>query len=222
VRFQLERFSRIGDSLRREIEEVGRLVTFSKENDPFGFNNTLEHFFFLFGGKLKVFEMNLANGKEQTLYLLGRGDMFDTVVLMDGQPHEVMTEVLEPGEALRVPIAKAREWMVRYPVFAEIVLKYVASQIRYVEELAADLTLLDTKERLIKLIIQSLERSERTGHNLLENLSHAEIAKLIGTVRHVVDRHIKQLKEEGIIEAGRRKIALKNLEKLQEKLDNIL
>jgi CRP/FNR family cyclic AMP-dependent transcriptional regulator len=222
VHFQLERFNNIGDSLRREIEEVGRFVSFSKEEDPFSFGNTLEHFFFLFSGKLKVFEMNLANGKEQTLYLLGRGDMFDTVVLLDGQPHEVMTEVLEPGKALRVPVTKVREWMVHYPVFAEIVLKYLAAQIRHVEELAADLTLLDTKERLIKLIIQNLEHNERTGQNLLENLSHAEIAKLIGTVRHVVDRHIKQLKEEGIIEAGRRKIALKNLEKLQEKLDNIL
>jgi CRP-like cAMP-binding protein len=222
VRFHLDRFNKIGDALRREIEEVGKLVTFGKQDDPFGYDITLDYFFFFFSGKLKVFEMNLHNGKEQTLYLLGRGDMFDTVTLLDNQPHEVMTEVLEPGEALRVPLSKVKEWMYRYPVFGEIILKYVAAQIRHVEELAADLTLLDTKERLIKLIIQNLERSERTGQNLLENLSHAEIAKLIGTVRHVVDRHIKQLKNDGVIDAGRRKIALKNMEKLQEKLENIL
>ncbi|HFC03577.1 MAG TPA: helix-turn-helix domain-containing protein [Nitratifractor salsuginis] len=93
---------------------------------------------------------------------------------------------------------------------------------RHVEELAADLTLLDTRERLIKLIVENIEKSRHTGQNMLENLSHAEIAKLIGTVRHVVDRHIKQLKSEGLIEAGRRKIALKNMEKLQEKLDSLL
>ena len=173
-------------------------------------------------GKVKIFQMNLNNGKEQTLYLLGRGDMYDTVTLLDGQPHEVMSEVLEAGEALRVPIGKAREWMYDYPIFGEIVLKYVAGQIRHVEELASDLTLLDTKERLIKLIIENVEKSRQTGHNMLENLSHAEIAKLIGTVRHVVDRHIKQLKAEGILETGRRKLALKNLEKLQEKLDHIV
>ena len=173
-------------------------------------------------GKVKIFQMNLSNGKEQTLYLLGRGDMYDTVTLLDGRPHEVMSEVLEEGEALRVPIGKAREWMYDYPIFGEIVLKYVAGQIRHVEELASDLTLLDTKERLIKLIIENVEKSRQTGHNMLENLSHAEIAKLIGTVRHVVDRHIKQLKAEGILETGRRKLALKNLEKLQEKLDHIL
>ncbi len=222
MHFQLERLGELGDVLRREIEDAGRIVVFNKREDPFAFGATLEYFFFIFSGKLKVFEMSLANSKEQTLYLLGRGDMFDTVTLFDDEPHEVMTEILEPGEALRVPIDRVREWIYRYPVFGNALLKYVASQIRHVEELASDLTLLDTKERLIKLFVRNLERSERTGQNLLKNLSHAEIAKLIGTVRHVVDRHIKQLKEEGIIEAGRRKIALKNLEKLQEKLENIL
>jgi len=222
VQFQLESFNRIGEGLRREIEEVGKVVSFRKNEPPFDYDETLEYFFIFMSGKVKVFQMNLNNGKEQTLYLLGRGDMYDTVTLLDGQPHEVMSEVLEAGEALRVPIGKAREWMYDYPIFGEIVLKYVAGQIRHVEELASDLTLLDTKERLIKLIVENIEKSRSTGKNMLENLSHAEIAKLIGTVRHVVDRHIKQLKAEGILETGRRKLALKNLEKLQEKLDHIV
>jgi len=72
------------------------------------------------------------------------------------------------------------------------------------------------------LIVKNLEKSKFTGQNMIENLSHAEIAKLIGTVRHVVDRHIKQLKQEEILETGRRKLALKNMEKLQEKLEHIL
>ncbi len=222
MQFQLESFNRIGEGLRREIEEVGKIVSFRKSEPPFDYDETLEYFFIFMSGKVKIFQMNLNNGKEQTLYLLGRGDMYDTVTLLDGRPHEVMSEVLEAGEALRVPIGKAREWMYDYPVFGEIVLKYVAGQIRHVEELASDLTLLDTKERLIKLIVENIEQSRKNGRNMLENLSHAEIAKLIGTVRHVVDRHIKQLKAEGILETGRRKLALKNLEKLQEKLDHIV
>ncbi len=222
VRFQLESFNAISEQLRREIEAVGKIVAFDKHDVLFDVDETLEHFFFFLSGKVKIFDMNLNNGKEQTLYLLGRGDMFDTVTLLDGKPHEVMSEILEAGEALRVPIGKVREWMYDYPIFGEIVLKYVAGQLRHVEELAADLTLLDTRERLIKLIVENIEKSRHTGQNMLENLSHAEIAKLIGTVRHVVDRHIKQLKSEGLIEAGRRKIALKNMEKLQEKLDSLL
>ncbi|WP_456457010.1 Crp/Fnr family transcriptional regulator [Nitratifractor sp.] len=221
MKFQLESFNRIGEGLRQEIESSGKVVKFARNETPFDYDETLKHFFIFLSGKIKFFQMSLDSGKEQTIYLMGRGDMYDTVVLLDGKPHELMSEVLEAGEALCLPISKVREWMHKYPMFGEIILKYVAAQVRHVEELATDLTLLDTRERLLKLIVRNLESGEK-GRNMLEGLSHAEIAKLIGTVRHVVDRHIKQLKEEGILEAGRRKIALKNMKKLQEQLDQIL
>ncbi len=220
--FQLDSFGIISDKLRLKMEEYGEVVSFAKGDTVFDYDVTLKYFFIVLSGKVKIFQMNISSGKEQTIYLLGRGDMYDTVVLLDGEPHDVMCEVLESGEALKLPIGMVREWMYDFPAFGEIVLRYIAKQVRHTEELAADLTLLDTKERLIKLIVQNLQRSKITGKNMLENLSRTEIANLIGTVRHVVDRHIKQLKEEGIMESGRRKLMLKDMEKLKEKIDSVL
>ena len=222
MRFQIEGFSRIGDRLHREMELYGKTITFEKGDTIFDYDDTLSYFYFVLSGKIKIYHMNITNNKEQTIYLLTRGDMYDTVTLLDGKPHEIMSEVLEGGEAFRVPIGKIREWMYDYPVFGEIILKYVASQMRQVEELAADLTLLDTKERLVKLIIKSMEKSKERGVNILENLSNAEIAKLIGTVRHVIDRHIKLLKSDGLIEKSRRKISLKDMEKLRDELEDYI
>ena len=222
MQFQLESIGAIGDKLRKEMELYGKTVTFQKGDSCFDYDDTLNYFYFIISGKIKIYYMNLNNGKEQTIYLLGRGDMYDTVTLLDAKPHEMMSEALESGEAFRVPIGKAREWMYDYPIFGEIILKYVASQMREVEELAADLTLLDTKERLIKLIIKNIEKAKERGVNLLENLSNAEIAKLIGTVRHVVDRHIKLLKSEGLIDKSRKRITLKDMERLRDELDNYL
>ena len=222
MQFQLAGMSRIGDKLHKEIEQYGKMVEFEKGDTIFDFDETLDYFYFILNGKIKIYHMNLNNGKEQTIYLLTRGDMHDTVTLLDGRPHEMMSEVLESGEAFRVPIGKVREWMYDYPIFGEIVLKYVASQMRQVEELAADLTLLDTKERLVKLILKNIDKSRERGVNILENLSNAEIAKLIGTVRHVVDRHIKLLKSEGLIDKSRRKIALKDMQRLQDELEDYI
>ena len=220
MRFQIEGMSRIGDRLRQEMDQYGKTVSFEKGDTIFDYDETLNYFYFILSGKVKIYHMNLNNSKEQTIYLLTRGDMYDTVTLLDGKPHDMMSEVLESGEAFRVPIGKTREWMYDYPVFGEIILKYVASQMREVEELAADLTLLDTKERLIKLILKNIEKSKERGVNILENLSNAEIAKLIGTVRHVIDRHIKLLKSEGMIDKSRRKISLKDMERLRDELED--
>ena len=222
MRFEIEGMSRIGDRLRQEIELYSKTVSFEKGDVLFDYDDTLNYFYFILSGKIKIYHMNINNNKEQTIYLLVRGDMYDTVTLLDGKSHEMMSEVLESGEALRLPIGKVREWMYDYPIFGEIILKYVASQMRQVEELAADLTLLDTKERLIKLIIKSIQKSKERGVNILENLSNAEIAKLIGTVRHVIDRHIKLLKSEGMIDKSRSKIALKDMQKLKDELEDYL
>jgi CRP-like cAMP-binding protein len=222
INFQLESFNKVGDLLKEEIEKYGKIVQFHKKEPFFSYDDTLKYFYIILRGKVKIYNMNINNGKEQTIYLLGRGDMFDTVTLLDNSPHDLMSEVLESGEALQLPLKKVKEWIFKYPPFGEIIMKYIASQLRQVEELASDLTLYDTKERLIKLIVKNLEKSKKSGINMLQNLSRAEIANLIGTVRHVVDRHINWLKSEGILDTSRKKFALKNMQKLQEKLDSFL
>ena len=219
---QLDLFRGAGEQLQQEFEQYGTVVTFDRKEHAFDYDDALHYFYIFLGGKVKIFQMNLNNAKEQTIYLMSRGDMFDTVSLLDGRAHEVMVEVLEAGSALRLPIGKAREWMYDYPVFGEIILKYVARQLRQVEELATDLTLFDTQERLLKLIVQNMERKDAQGHSILDGLSHTEIANLIGTVRHVVDRHMKKLKEEDLLEENRKRITLKNHEKLLKRIKNII
>jgi len=211
-----------GERLQQAIATHGSIVSFDRNNNPLDCDEALQFFYIFLEGKVKIFRMSLVTGKEQTIYLMSRGDMFDTVSLLDGQVHEVMAEILEAGKALKIPIGKAREWMYDFPFFGEIVLKYVARQLRHVEELASDLTLLDTQERLIKLIVQNMDRKDAQGKSILDGLSHTELANLIGTVRHVVDRHIKKLKQEGILEDARKKISLKNYEKLLEKIGDLL
>jgi CRP-like cAMP-binding protein len=219
---QLDLFGAAGEQLQREFAEHGTVVAFDRKEHGFDYDDALRYFYIFLGGKVKIFQMNLNDAKEQTIYLMSRGDMFDTVSLLDGKVHDVMVEILEAGTALRLPIGKAREWMYDYPVFGEIVLKYVAQQLRQVEALATDLTLLDTQERLLKLIVQNMERKDAQGHGILDGLSHTELAKLIGTVRHVVDRHMKKLKEEGLLDETRKKITLKDHEALLARIKNLI
>lgn len=221
MQLQLDTFGNISDQLKMEIDRYATVISFSKKEILFESDDALEYFYIFLGGKVKISQLNLSNGKEQTIYLMSRGDMYDTVTLLDGQIHEVLVEILEDGSALKIPIGKAREWMYEYPIFGEIILKYVARQLRRVEELATDLTLFDTQERLIKLIIQNMETRDEKGKNILDGLSHTEIANLIGTVRHVVDRHIKKLKAEGVLEDERRKISLKDREKLLDRVKSL-
>ncbi len=91
--FQLDSFGKIGDILRDEIESVGKIIQFTKREPFFDYDDTLKYFYIILRGKVKIYQMNINSGKEQTIYLMGRGDMFDTVTLLDNNPHDIMSEV---------------------------------------------------------------------------------------------------------------------------------
>jgi len=206
--------------LQAEFQKYGKVVNFSKNSYPFSPDDALKWFYIIINGKVKVYDINFETNREQTLYMLIRGDMFDVVSLLDNSYHELAIDVLESGQALRFPIVKVREWMKQNSNFEQLIYKYVATQIRSVESLATDISLLDTRDRLLKLLLKNIEIAQTRGVNILDNLSHSEIAALIGTVRHIIDRHLKQLKEDEILEDKKRTIILKDAKKVLEMLDS--
>ena len=213
-------FENYSDLLSEEFRNHGSIIEFSKNDNPFTPDETLKWFFVIISGKVKIYDMNFETGREQTLYLLVRGDMYDTVPLLDNKPHDLASEVLENGKAIKFPLHKVREWMRKFPKFEQLMYSYIAKQMRHTEELAVDLSLLETKERLLKLLLKNVETVDERGVAFLDKLSHTEIANLIGTVRHIIDRHFKDLKNDGIIEKNKEGIELKKLNRVLEMLTN--
>jgi len=214
-------FEPFNSNLRAEFQEHAHLIKYTKNDYPFSSDDSLNWFYIITSGKIKVYDINFETNREQTLYLLVRGDMFDVVTLLDGALHELAIDVLEAGEALRFPIEKVREWMRENRNFESLIYKYVAKQIRQVENLAIDLSLYETKDRLLKLLLKNKELMSKKGINLLENLSHSEIASLIGTVRHIIDRHLKELKNKEVIDKEKKSIILKDATKVLEMLKSL-
>ncbi len=217
---KLEPFEGIGEQLIEEINRTGRIREYPKGSPAMDPDDTLKNFYIILEGRIKVYRYNPQNNREQTLYLLGPKDMFDVLTVLDGKRHEVMTEAIDDTKVLELPIEKVRGWLEANPAFNRAFFPYMASQMRQVEELASDLSLYDTSTRLMKLILKNLDISKPVKHlGLLHNLPHEEIASMIGTVRHVVNRHLQQLKKEGILNIERKKLAVNNVKKLLEKVE---
>lgn len=170
-----------------QLEKYGEEVLFTKTDNPITYENSENYFYIIFSGKIKVFNINLDTGREQILYMLNKGDMFDVITLLDEKPHDVSTEVLEEGMAVQIPIGRVRQWMNDNQSFKAYLLPYISNQLRNLEDLASDLSLLNTSERLTKLILKDIQ----FNGELLRGLSNTEIGNLIGTVRHVIERHLK-------------------------------
>ena len=182
--------------------------------------DTSRFFYFILRGKIKISQINFETSKEQVLYLLSSGDMFDVAALLDGQSSEYLIEVVETSEVVEVPIEDVRELLAKEPSFQRFFFPYIAKQLRSMEELAVDLSLYDVYQRIVRLFAKYVDENTASPKlKIIENLSHEEIASMVGSVRKVVNRALQKLKQDGIIDLSRKKIKLLDLQKLLEKLE---
>ncbi len=215
--YTIQPFEHLDEHVQREINHFTKLVQFQKGETLFGNGELSRYFYVVQKGKIKNYQLNLETGKEQTIFVFRAGDMFDTITLLDGEVHDVMYEAMEDSAAYQMPIADVRALIESNPAFNKMFFPYLAKQMRHMEELASDISLYSTEERFIKLLIQNLDPHNLFKYKLLQGLSNSEIAKLIGTVRHVIERHLKRLKKDGLIEPKSKKLQIENAHKLLEK-----
>lgn len=215
---QSQLFTGLDEQSLESISEVFQIQFWDKGSRLFPEINTLKNFHYVASGKLKLFHVNPVNGKEFTVFILSQGDVFDVLTLLDGEKHEIEAEVLEPIEVFVAEIDKVRDWIKTNPIFNERLLPYLAQRMRRLEQKAVDVAILDTSTRLAKLIYHNLEESSHEL-KLINNLSHHDLASLIGTTRAVLNRHLQDLKQAEVIEVSRKKIHVKNLNLLKERFE---
>ena len=218
----LELLDNTNKTFEEEFYKYAKHFEYKKGSSPFYPDDLLKYFYVVVDGRVKTYQINFQTNKEQTIFIYKRGDMFDVISLLDGKAHEVVYEVIEDAHILQLPIEKVRYWLEHDATFNKKFFPYLAAHMRHTEELATELALYDTKERFLNLLVQNLNPNNKFRYQLLQNLSNSEIAKLLGTVRHVIERSIKQLKADNIIETSRRNIKVTNFKKLLEKTSQML
>lgn len=177
---------------------------------------TLKYFHFIVSGRLKIYQLEANTGREFTFFLLKKGDVFDILCLLDNDEHDVYYETLDRVVLLTVPLPTMRDWVSQYPLINKNILPYLSRQMRILEEYASNITLIDISTRLARLILKNIN-SESRELELINDLSNDEIANLIGSTRAVVNRHLQQFKNDGILTLGRQKVAIKDLNLLLER-----
>lgn len=178
-------------------------------------------------GRVKTSQVNPETGKEYIIALLSPGDIFDIIALMEKQENSVILEAMDDVRSLRVDADAAREWLDDHPEFNKNFLPYLGKRMRYIEQNASDLALHDTTTRLSKLILRNIDEKDANDKNdlpvsLINDLSHENIAKMIGSVRAVVNRSIQKLKNDKVIETTRKEKRVKNLKELIKRCENAI
>jgi CRP-like cAMP-binding protein len=179
---------------------------------------TNQRFFIVRRGRVKIVRTNGHSGRELTLWLLGPGDGFDLIALLDGQPHEISAWAIDEVQGYSAPIALLQKWMDRDSSFRLAVHRYAAHQLRQLSDLAADLALHDTATRLARLLLHYCGAGKRhsAAHTRIDDLPHEELAAMIGSVRVVVNRLISRFKRDAIVQTDHGRLLIRDMSKLMQ------
>ena len=161
---------------------------------------------------------NPENGREHILFLIGPGDGFDLISLLDDEWHNAVATALDDMEVLSTSLQQARTWIDQHPDFNRAFLPYLGKQMHTLASQATDLSLYDTEARLSRLVLRNLSGDKQLNEiQLINDLSQETLAAMIGSVRVVVTRHLQNWKQKKIISGKRGDWSILDLQALLDK-----
>jgi len=196
-----------------------KFATWGKGTEFFAGDNSSNNFYIILSGRVKTYKTNYDTDRNYTLSLLGKGDVIDIMALIDGDKHDINFTTIDSVEVLVTSMTKMRVWMEHYPVIYKTFMPYMASQMRIMEANLTDNVLADIPTRLARLFVSNCNEAKRLEK--INDLSHDEIANMIGSTRAVVNRHIQQFKKDGIISVQRKHTNVLNFQLLTQRVNAV-
>ncbi|WP_370478411.1 Crp/Fnr family transcriptional regulator [Tamlana flava] len=191
------------EDLIKEIEKIGIVRTYQKDDIIIDINQTLKYIPLLLTGNIKILRED-ADGNELLIYFLEAGETCTmSLTCCLGTSKSKIRAVAEmDSELVMIPVEYMQKWFQTNASWRNFILE--SYQIRFDEMLEAidNLAFMKMDERLYKYLLNKTELHE----SKTINVKHQDIAEDLHTSRVVISRLLKQLENENKIKLSRNKI----------------
>jgi CRP/FNR family cyclic AMP-dependent transcriptional regulator len=154
--------------------------------------------YIVISGRLKVM-MSDDEGREVILAILGQGEFFGEMGLIDEAPRSATVIAIEPCELLTINKMDFKKCLAENFEIAVGVMKGLVKRLREADKKIGSLALMDVYGRVARLLMEMAETVD--GQRVVtKKLPKQDIAKMIGASREMVSRVMKDLQTSGHIE----------------------
>ena len=209
-----EALGQLAHCLRRRVFHRGEVIF--HQGDP---GDTMH---LVRNGRVKVV-LPAETGDEAVLAILGPGDCFGELALIDGGPRSAGVVAMEQVETLLLGRQDFVSFLRANPEAAVRLMINMARIIRRVNEDLADLAFLDLPGRLAKKLLDladshGVPTDGGTGIEITVPLTQEEIAGMIGATRPSVNKVLGWYEDQGAIQRRGRRIAILKPEVLRQRV----
>ena len=188
-----------------DISEMSALVqtkrckpkqTVVRQGDPGG------DLYVIVSGHLKVVASDI-DGRDAGLNIMGPGEVFGEVSLLDGAERSATIIALEPTDLLVIQQQPFLTFLESHPKTAIKLLVLLSGRLRALTERAEDIAFLRVSARLAKRVVQLADRYGKQEENgsvrVVFKLSQQEIGDLIGATRESANKHIRRWEAQNLV-----------------------
>lgn len=203
------------DLTPREMEDLNRITTMStvaKGRVFYRPEEPGEVLFILKEGRVQLYRIS-PEGKKLVITTLGPHTLFGEMALLGTKMHNTFAEAVEDCLICVMSRTDLERLILNKPQVALRVLDITGKRLREAEERLENMAFKGIPARLASLL---LRLSSEQGDDTIRGLTHQDLAESVGTYRETATQVLNDLKAQGLIEIGRKRITILNKDGLEE------
>ncbi|MDA8123815.1 MAG: Crp/Fnr family transcriptional regulator [Deltaproteobacteria bacterium] len=173
-------------------------------------------FYVVLSGQVKLYKLS-AEGKEQTLNLLGPGDPFGMCTAFAVDSFPANAQAIEESGLLLIPGPLMEAVAMKEPRLLVNIIRILSQRLKASMALIESLALQEIPQRIASFLIQALTREGEPGVNQLElTVTQRELAKILGSTPEALSRALRKMSNAGVLAVNGRSIRILDRKALAE------
>ncbi|MGQ0569168.1 MAG: Crp/Fnr family transcriptional regulator [Armatimonadota bacterium] len=212
-------FNQLSDEILAGLAAHLRRRAFRRDTIIFHKDQAGDALYIVESGRLRIF-LPAEGGEEFTIDVLGPGDVFGEMALLDGLPRSASAVTLEDSVLHTLSREEFQRYLAASPQLASALLSFLSGRIRHVMGYTETLAFLDVYGRVARVLLDMAERYgvKENGVVINVDLTQAELATMVGATRERINRALAAFRSQGLIETRGKKIVLLDSKRLGERI----
>jgi CRP/FNR family transcriptional regulator, cyclic AMP receptor protein len=215
---QIPIFASLGEEDRSSLAERIDRQSFPKGSTLFRRGEPGNALYIVICGQIRIFT-STRQGNEITLALLGAGEFFGEMALLDGQVRSANAEATEDTEVHFLNRDNFFSFLIHKESALRAILCALSRRLRKTDDLLTEAYFLQISHRLARKLVELYDRvatAEGTPHPI--SVTQRELAGMIGATRESVNKELNVLRQKGLVQTSRNRIMILDLTRLKRRI----
>lgn len=210
-------FSALPQTIRRELEKSFEPKTYKAGEIVFREGTVGDGVFIVRSGRIMLYSFS-PRGERKIFDLIVEGDVIGEMAMIDGEPRSMTAEAITDVSLDFIAKGAFEQGVLRHKEAVLPFLQLVVRRLRRLDQHVEEIIFQGVPSRVAAAINYLANRfgentTDDEGKPIVRlNITHAEIADLVGTSREYASKFIAQFQSDGLLRCGRGTIDIYNLD----------